>query len=248
MLLTTKALVLRSAAAGDQDRILTLLSSDLGVISVSARGASKTRNRFTAVSQSLIYAEFLLFKGNSRYSLNSGEVLASFFDIATIPENYEQAVKLLETAEIAGIVPDSAGDILLLLLHALHKLLPSTKISMSPRLVSAIFLFRLAQISGYKPFLSGCTECKTSKIEHIRFSFASGGFLCEQCKQDDATAVLLPLGVAKAMLYTMSSPVDHLFRFSLDTEFEKLFYSLAQRYVSEKLERLPKPRVSYYSS
>jgi len=236
MVVKTKALVLRGMHVGDQDRLLTMLSADLGVVTVSARGVAKAGSRLAAVAQPLMYGEYMLFRGTARYSLNQGEVLASFFDLATEPERYELAVRLLALSEEAGADPGAAAEVLELSLHALRRLLPGTKTHMDPSLVAAAFELKLAQISGLAPHLTGCVRCGTAAIDRIRFSHNAGGFLCENCDPLDASAVPVEPGVAKAMLYTLCAPVATLFRFELEPALTEAFRTLADRYVREKWE------------
>lgn len=246
MIVKTKALILRGIPVGDQDRLLTMLSADLGVISVSARGVARNGNRFAAVTQPMIYGEYVLFQGSSRYSLNQGEVIASFFDLALEPERYERAVRLLSMSADAGMVPEAAAEVLDLTLHALHRLMPNSRVRMDPDLVVGIFELKMLQISGLTPHLTGCVLCGTSGIDQIRFSHHHGGFLCEQCDSDDPTAVPISAGVAKAMLYTLCSPVQSLFRFELETTLAGSFLDVVSRYSQERWEKGHVPKTSLY--
>ena len=247
MVVKTKALVLRAVPVGEQDRILTLLSSDLGVISVSARGAAKSGSRMAAVAQPLMYGEYLLFRGATRYQLNDAEILASFFDLALEPERYELAVRLLSFAEDAGMVPDSAAEVLELTLHLLHRLNPGTRREVSPDLLKATYLMKLMQIAGLAPHITGCARCGTAAIDAICFSYAASGFLCERCDPADPTAVSVAPGVAKAMLYTLCAPVDTLFRFELEPVLVTAFAGLTERHVEQRWENRPPRSKSIYT-
>ncbi len=231
MIIKTKALVLRAISVGDDDRLLTLLSQDLGIITVYARGAAKGRNRFSAVAQPLMYGEYILFSSSSKYSLNGAEVIASFFNLATEPEQYETAVQLLKYATDAAQEPSSAAEILELTLRALHYLNPDNKKRRNAKVVSAIYLLKLIQISGLTPHVTGCVKCGTSAIENIFFSFLLRGFLCENCKIQDNTAISIEIGTAKAILYTLCSPITSLFNFELDEQLIEPFYQLVYHYI-----------------
>ncbi len=246
MLVKTKALVLRGMPLGDQDRLLTLLSADLGVIAVTARGVTRGANRLAAIAQPLMYGEYVLFQGASRYSLNEGEVVTSFFDLALEPERYERAVRLLAMSADAGMAPEAAGEVLELTLHALHKLMPNGKNPMAPDLVEAIFLLKILQLSGLTPHLTGCSVCGTSGIDRIRFSYRHGGFLCETCEPMEPSAIPVGAGVAKAMLYTLCAPPSSLFRFDLSVDLIGEFLSLVDRYAGERWENRPQPKNSLY--
>ncbi len=246
MVVKTKALVLRAMPVGDQDRLLTMLSADLGVISVSARGVARNGNRFAAATQPMMYGEYVLFQGSSRYSLNQGEVIASFFDLALEPERYERAVRLLSMSADAGMVPEAAAEVLELTLHALHRLMPGARVPMDPDLAVGIFELKMLQISGLTPHLTGCVQCGTSAIDQIRFSHRHGGFLCEQCEPDDPTAVPVSAGVAKAMLYTLCAPVPSLFRFELASPLAGSFLDLVSRYAEDRWEKRHAKKKSLY--
>ncbi len=246
MIHKVKALVLRAVAVGDQDRLLTLLSQELGIITVSARGVARNANRLSAVAQPFMYAEFVLFEGKSRYSLNSAEVLVSFFNLANEPEVYETAVVMVKYAEDAALEPSAAKEVLELLLHGLHKLLPGGKQQLNPQLVSAVFQLKLLQISGLAPHLTGCVLCGTPAIDRIRFSQRFQGFLCETCEPDDVTAVFVYTGCAKAMLYTLFSPVATLFRFELDVNLVRPFQQTVELYMNTQWDKRHRRRHSVY--
>lgn len=247
MVVKTKALILRGIPVGDQDRLLTMLSAELGVISVSARGVARNGNRLAAATQPMMYGEYMLFQGTSRYSLNQGEVIASFFDLALEPERYERAVRLLSMSADAGMVPEAAAEVLELTLHALHRLMPNTKVPMDPDLVVGIFELKMLQISGLTPHLTGCIQCGTSAIDQIRFSHRHGGFLCEQCDPGDPSAVPVSAGVAKAMLYTLCAPVRSLFRFELAAPQVGNFLDVVSRYAEERWEKRHARKRSLYA-
>lgn len=201
-----------------------------------------------AVAQPLMYGEYVLFRGTSRYSLNQGEVTSSFFDLALEPERYEVAVRLLSLSEEAGIVPDSAAEVLALTLHALRRLLPGGRNPIAPELVTAVFLLKLMQIMGLAPHLTGCIRCGTAAIDVIRFSHRAGGFLCEACDPEDPTAVPVTAGVAKAMLYTLCSPAETVFRFTLAPELVEELLPLMERFLSDRWDVRQQRHTSLYAT
>ncbi len=238
MLVKTKALVLRGTVVGEQDRLLTMLSGDLGVIQVSLRGSGRSGSRLTAVAQPLMYGEYVLFRGRSRYSLNQGEVLASFYDLAMEPARYEMAARLLSLASEAGAAEESSQEVLALTLHTMHRLMPDS--TLQPNLTVAVFLLKLLQISGLTPTLTGCALCGTQAIDQIRFSFQHAGFLCESCEPGATNTTPVSTGVAKAMLYTLCAPVPQVFKFSLEAELIEPFHQLVEKYARERWDlRMP---------
>ena len=76
-----KGLVIRQVNFGDYDKMLTLLTADLGKISVSAKGVRSMKSKNRAASELLCFGEFVLSppKGDV-YSLSSAECIESFID------------------------------------------------------------------------------------------------------------------------------------------------------------------------
>jgi len=247
MIIKTKALVIRAISTGDNDRTITLLSQDLGVISVSVRGAARGKSRLSAVAQPLMYGEYVLFVSKSKYTLNEAEVIASFFNLASEPEQYETAIQLLRYATDAAHEPGSAAEILELTLRALHYLNPDNKKRRDRQLISAIYLLKLIQISGLTPHVTGCVKCGTKAIDSISFSFQFRGFLCEECKAQDEMSMSISQGTAKAILYTLCSPITTLFHFELDENLIMPFYHLVYHYL-EIVWFINKPnKVSFFN-
>ena len=248
MTVRTKALVLRAMPIGDNDRLLTMLSEELGVIKVSARGATRGGSRMAAIAQPLMYGEYMLFRGTTRYSLNGGDILVSFFDLALEPAHYEVAIRLLSYAEDAGMVPESGAEVLALSLRMLRRMMPGKQRTVSPGLVAATYLFKMSQIAGLAPHVTSCVRCGTTAIDDIRFSQDAGGFLCEQCSPEDPSAVRIPTGVAKAILYTLCAPVETLFHFDLEPALTDTFAQLAESYMSYRWESRRRQGPSLYAT
>ena len=74
----TKALVLRSVDYKESDKILTLLTQELGKITVSARGCRKKGSPIAASCQLLAWSELVLYDYQGRWSVKEGETLRLF--------------------------------------------------------------------------------------------------------------------------------------------------------------------------
>ena len=70
MQITTTGIVLREREH-DDDRILTILTADRGVITAYARGAKKLRGRLLSGTELLCCSRFVLFQYRDRYQVDS---------------------------------------------------------------------------------------------------------------------------------------------------------------------------------
>ena len=55
-----KGIVLRGVDTKESDRILTVLTAELGKVAVVAKGARSRRSRITAATQLLVYSDMVL--------------------------------------------------------------------------------------------------------------------------------------------------------------------------------------------
>ena len=63
----TAGMILKQRDIGENDRILTVLSQDMGLIEVCARRSKSPKNPLTAATQVLCYSSFELYKGKASY-------------------------------------------------------------------------------------------------------------------------------------------------------------------------------------
>lgn len=80
MQITTTGIVLREREH-DDDRILTILTADRGVITAYARGAKKLRGRLLSGTELLCCSRFVLFQYRDRYQVDSAETEQNFFGL-----------------------------------------------------------------------------------------------------------------------------------------------------------------------
>lgn len=229
----TKGIVIREVPYNDTDKMLTLITEDLGKISVSARNSRRNGSRAAYGTQVLTYGEYVLYKGSSGFSLNSCDVIVNYYNLASDLVCFTHAAHILEMAGDAAQDTTSSSRILSLLLYALHALSKGR----NPLLVSSAFALKLMQITGYPPHVCSCAICDRSDIESIYFSFKSYGFICEDCSGQDPDAIMVDTGVAKAILYVLCAEKGGIFNFELSESLLTVFSSVAFRYIGQQHEK-----------
>ncbi|MGI6622184.1 MAG: DNA repair protein RecO [Clostridiaceae bacterium] len=229
----TKGIVIKEVPYNDTDKILTLITEDLGKISVSAKNARRSGSRASYGTQVLTYGEYVLFKGNSGFYLNSCDVLVNYYNLAQDLVCFTHAAHILEMAEDTAQDPALSSRILILLLYALQALSKGR----NPLLISSAFALKLMQISGYPPHVCSCAVCDTYDIENIYFSFKSCGFICENCSKRDTDAIMLDVGAAKGILYVLCAEKGGIFNFELSDKLLSVFSTIAFRYISQQHDK-----------
>lgn len=79
-IIKTHGIVLASYDYSDTDKILTVLTSNLGKISVIAKGARK-KTKIAPLTEVFVLSSMILFKGSSMYHLNEGTVIDQLYNL-----------------------------------------------------------------------------------------------------------------------------------------------------------------------
>lgn len=229
----TKGLVVKEISYSDSDKMLIILTEDLGKVSVMAKNAKKNGTRACYGTQVLTYGEYVLYKGRSSFTLNNCDVIINFYDLASDLVCLTHVAHMLEMAEDASQDIPLSGKILKMLLYGFYAL----KKGRTPLLVSSSFALKLMQIAGYPPHVSSCVSCNTSNIERIYFSLNKCGFICEVCARTDSDSIEIEAGIAKAIMYVLCSDNNGIYNFELSEGVLKTFSDIAFEYISRQLDK-----------
>ncbi len=182
----TRALLLKQVDTGESDRVVTLLTEDLGKVSAIARGARRSRKRFGAALALFVMAEAeLRARSTSSLHVLTGyqalEIHAGIGrDIAAIA-HASYATELVEALCPTGH-PDPELFELLLEMYGVLASEPAT----GERL--RIFELRLLTVAGLAPQLSVCVACGRdvfNEPERLGMDVGRGGVVCADCGRPD---------------------------------------------------------------
>lgn len=82
----------------ESDRILTILTPELGVISASAQSSLRLKNKLFSACGLFCYSEFVLLPGRNMYTIREAEVRNVFHGISSTIEGMSLAMYLAEMA------------------------------------------------------------------------------------------------------------------------------------------------------
>lgn len=239
--IVTRGIVLRTTDTREADRILTVLSPDLGKIPVIAKGVRRKKNRFAATAQLLCYSEMTLYHRKDWYYLREGSTIAQFAGLRRDLERMSLAAYFAELTEaVTGAEP--AGDIVPHLLNALYAL---DTLHKPPLVVKAAFELKLMALSGYEPLADCCTVCSKSEPINPVLDVVQGVLCCQACSQGNGK----PLDAASvaALRHILYDSPKRLYAFSLSEEGLKKLSEAAEAFVSAQLDRGFKTLDFYHS-
>ena len=232
----TAGLVLRETETKESDKILTVLTPELGRISVIAKGARSRRSKYTAACQLLAYDEMTLRRKGEWYYLAEASTIELFDGVRQDIEKLALAAYFAELTE--AVCQDdamAAADMLPLLLNALFAL---GMLEKPNRLVKTAFVWRLLAEAGFAPLADGCAVCGTHNPKEPVFDAQQGVLLCKECA-DHGGGGLLPLdaGSFAAMRHVLFSEPKRMLSFSLSGETEKRFAAACEVFAQVQLDR-----------
>lgn len=236
----TAGMILKQRNIGENDRILTVLSQDMGLIEVCARRSKSPKNPLTAATQVLCYSSFELYKGKASYYIaDSAEIIRPFYDLRLDVVKVALASYFAELCAAVSPTVETSDEILRMLLNTMH-LLETERYTIGH--LRPIFELRVLSLSGFMPNLVACEECAAYEAEPMYFIPADGLLCCSECfpksslNREDTLAIALPLSVLSAMRHIVFSDSKKVFSFKLASKAATLLYDTVQTYVSYHID------------
>lgn len=209
-----KAVVLKVSDLGESDKIVTFYSMQVGKIAGVAKGAKKSKKRFSNKLEIFSLLD-ILYADRSRAGLVrivEAELLHPFISLR---ENYDRYVGAALACELIyywsrDYDPDS--NVFNLLLWALQ----SIDKGKSSRVVLIFFQIKLYTLLGYKLNLAGCIKCDIAGPTGKPYVFHPGrhGLLCRNCGPSlgSRETVSLSMNTIKLLEHAQGVPMEKLER------------------------------------
>lgn len=237
-------IVLRETETKETDKILTVLTPQLGRIPLIARGARRKNSRLAASSQLLAYSEMTIFRRGNWYLLDDASTLQLFDGVRRDLVLLSLASYLSELTEAVTDEGEDATQIVPLLLNALYAL---GTLGKDPRQVKAAFELRLLALSGFEPLADGCAVCGRPDPEAPMLDVVHGVVHCGKCKEQGGLSLPLTKGALAALQHILNCPPKRLYSFTLPAQEMALLGHAAEAFVAAQLERSFKT-LNYYKS
>jgi len=236
MHVTTKALVLRSVDYKESDKVLTLLTAEMGKVTASARGCRKKGSPIAAGCQLLCWSELVLYEFQGRWVVKEAVTEREFRGVREDLEKLSLACYLSEVTELLAVEGLPSPELLSLILNSLHAL---EKLNKPQQLIKACFELKAMCIAGYEPLLEGCAVCGCEQPDEPRFHLREGVLHCAPCRGELGDGVSMPLDgpALKAMEHVAWGDPKRLFSVVLGEESLKRFADLTEAYLHTQLER-----------
>lgn len=232
--LKVNGIIIAENNSNDFDKMVTMLTPNLGKIGCSARGARRTKSQLLAGTQFLCFGEYMLFKGSQDvYSINSCETIEMFYNLRTDLDKLSYASHITKIINDVTTENQNAFYVLKLFLNTLYAMSETDK---NLDFLTSVFKMRLMKIIGFCPNVNECVSCK-SKENLNYFSFKDNGFKCDNCGKLDTGAFGISEATRNAIIYSIKADSKKIFSFNLSENSLKEFEIVSRLYLNEKLEK-----------
>ena len=242
-------MVVRNTNYAERDRILSLYTEELGLITVIANGSRSIKSRSLVATEMFCYSRFVLDKRKELYVLREVELIESFFALRTDIEKVALAGYVCEVVEHVGTENMPEPDLLRLSLNTLYALANDKS---SKEQIKGAFEMRAAAILGFMPELSRCVDCG-EEGHGVALDVMNGVVRCEDCRRamedapisltEDALMhptilCLLTDSARAALFYVIRCPLAKILSFRLEGKEDRDSFSYAaETYLLNHLER-----------
>ncbi|NLO36319.1 MAG: DNA repair protein RecO [Clostridiaceae bacterium] len=236
-LIKTKGFVLRAVSVGESDRIISLLTEEHGLISVSVRGARRARSPYLMTTQVFCLGSFELFANKNRYRLQASELIEPF---SALQQDLERLVCASHLAEVLlDALRDDLPQPVLYRLWAYS--LQALCRQPDPLLAVHVAQLRLLMEIGFSPQLDRCQDCgKPVGPGSWRTSISAGSVYCDKpsCGLRSADVRTLPSGGLACLVHIRQSPLGRLFDFRLSDDVRAFIIEFSAAYLTYHLDKV----------
>lgn len=187
MEIKTEAIVLSTVDYKDNDKLLTLFSSDLGKITANIRGVRKPKAKLAFAAQPFCFAEYVLAEKGGRYTVTSAYLHESFFSLRADIDRFYAACAAAEICR-SILYENEVYDGLFIGFAECLKTLALAEEDAAEALIG--FILIALHESGYPIDLGFLEECDGDLGERLWFDFADGKFTSfERCTRGERASV-----------------------------------------------------------
>lgn len=238
----TKGIVTKIVNYSDNDKILTIITMDLGKIQVFYKGAQKSKSATLASTEFLAFSEFVLYEGRGEmYNLSSADIIEVFYNLRVDLDKLSYATTISQMMNDVCVEGELSYKKIQLFLNTLYVLSETDK---DLNFVFSVFRIRLLALLGFVPRLATCTNCNRSgaqrapqEINEKYFSIKDNGLKCEVCARLDKGAIKMSEVTYTSLIYILSADAKKIFSFEIPANDLEELNLISQIYTNEKLEK-----------
>lgn len=241
MIINAEGIVLRQIKIANNKRMIVLFTKQYGKISAGTSISEKTRGKAALALRPFTYAEYDIFRGRESYSINSAQVISSFYSIGEDYARFEAASGLIEY--LNKVIPD--GEPMPKLFDMAIECMQSlSACKTDAETVLFAFIVKTLRMLGVAPELDCCVGCGKAAgsfgAGRKLFSVTGGGIICPECaeaeKREGDSLIYSPgFDIIDVFRYFDSKPLKTFEKVDLKPEVRKEVREIIAEYTDRYL-------------
>lgn len=228
MTIRTDGIVIREQTTGEQDRLVTLLTREIGVIKAFVNGGKNPKSKNVASTGLLCYSDFTIEKTKKNvYVIKEATAKEVFFSLRNDIVSLSLAQYFAELTYELASREEVSEEFLSLILNSVYLI---TKGKKNTELIKSVTELRMLCLAGYMPSVVACKNCGQYESNNMYFDLFTGELFCEECNLRNSLEKL-PLSVVSAMRFICFSESGKIFSFTLPKEEMETLSWVTERYL-----------------
>ncbi len=230
-----KGIVIRESPKGETSKLLTVLTSSLGVITINAKGVRKLTSPYLKSAQLFAFSNMLLYEKNGYFTLSEAALITDFYPLSKDIKDYSLACYFADVSAFFSIPGEESAKILRLILNSLYAL----EKDVAPiEIVKAAFELRICAECGFFPDVSNCFDCGRELVDKdFLFNVNEGMAFCFDCGRTNRECTMLSASVGKAISHITESELSKFISFRIGESDMKKLSVVAEKYLLARAER-----------
>jgi DNA repair protein RecO (recombination protein O) len=235
----TDAIVLRGSDVGEEDRILTILTRDLGLVRAAAGGARSIKKGRAAALDLFVHSRLEVYtssKAGRMQRIRASEAINPFLALRQDYDNVCCASYMAEILSRTAQEGDPAPELFDLLRDCLGQL----ESGRERNLVLLIFIMRTLLALGMAPELEKCLKCgQEVDGEGVLENFA-GGLVHPECLTGPAEDPVLSGGGIAMLRFIVGKPLKSVWNLAMRPEESESIFRLVSGFAHHHMGFVPR--------
>lgn len=229
--LKIKGIVVNSAPLGDNGKMLTVLTKERGVISVSAKGVKSLKNKNSQGVMPLCYSDFVLSERGDIFSLTSADIVESFYKLREDVEALSYGVYFAHLAAYSVGRENACEDEVRLLLNSLYFLCKAPE---RKHILKCAYELKICEYAGIFPYVESCSCGEEGQF----FDPETGEAVCREHK--GIKAMRLTGEARRVFDYVQNASLKETLTFDIPDSLADEVSGMVEAFLKHQFGRLPK--------
>lgn len=226
MIKKVEGIIISEVDYKESSKIINVLTKDLGLLGLIARGTKQVKSKLSGVTSKLTYGYFHInYKEKGLSTLMEVDIIDNFKQIRKDINLMSYSLYILELADKV-YRHDFNDDVYDMLIASLKKI----DEGYDYQVITNIFELKMLDSLGIRPVIDECVNCG-NKQDIVTISSYRGGYLCKNCTKGEVITDIKTVKLLRMFYYVDISKITKLdVSDNVKKELSQFIYDYYDRY------------------